>query len=150
MAAHPIASIEHHFADLDDPRIDRTRLHELSDIVVIAICAIICGADSWVDVETFGNAKYEWFKQFLELPNGIPSHDTFGRVFGALDPEQFQSCFLSWMNAVSEITKGQVIALDGKTLRRSHDKKLGKKKGSDGPGETRYPEVICPLCNPSL
>lgn len=127
MAGSSIASIEHHFADLDDPRIDRTRLHKLSDIVVIAICAVICGADSWVDVETFGNAKYEWFKQFLELPNGIPSHDTFGRVFGALDPEQFQGCFLNWMNAVGEITKGQVIALDGKTLRRSHDKKLGKK-----------------------
>jgi predicted transposase YbfD/YdcC len=127
MAGNPIASIEGHFADLDDPRIDRTKRHKLLDIVVIAICAIICGADDWVAIETFGKAKYEWFKGFLELPNGIPSHDTFGRVFGALDPQQFQGCFLNWINAVSEITQGQVIALDGKTLRRSHDKTLGKK-----------------------
>lgn len=127
MAGNPIASIERHFAALDDPRIDRTKRHKLLDIVVIAICAVICGADDWVAIETFGKAKYEWFKQFLELPNGIPSHDTFGRVFGALDPEQFQSCFLNWISAVSEITQGQVIALDGKTLRRSHDKTLGKK-----------------------
>lgn len=127
MAGNPIASIEHHFADLDDPRIDRSKLHKLLDIVVIAICAIICGADDWVAVEMFGNAKHEWLKKFLELANGIPSHDTFGRIFGALDPEQFQSCFLNWINAVSKITKGQVVALDGKTLRRSHDKRLGKK-----------------------
>ena len=127
MAGNPIASIEHHFADLDDPRIDRTKQHKLLDIVVITICAVICGADDWVAVEIFGKAKHDWLKQFLDLPNGIPSHDTFGRVFGALDPEQFQSCFLNWINAVSEITQGQVIALDGKTLRRSHDKTLGKK-----------------------
>jgi predicted transposase YbfD/YdcC len=127
MTGNPIASIEHHFATLDDPRIDRSKLHSLLDIVVIAICAVICGADDWVAVEMFGKAKHDWLKQFLELPNGIPSHDTFGRVFGALDPEQFQSCFLNWISAVSEITQGQVIALDGKTLRRSHDKTLGKK-----------------------
>jgi len=127
VAGNPIASIEHHFAGLDDPRIDRSKLHKLLDIVVIAICAIICGADDWVAVEMFGNAKHEWLKEFLELPNGIPSHDTFGRVFGALDPEQFQSSFLNWMSAVSEVTQGQVVALDGKTLRRSHDKTLGKK-----------------------
>ena len=127
MAGNPIASIEYHFADLDDPRIDRTKQHKLLDIVVITICAVICGADDWVAVEIFGKAKHDWLKQFLDLPNGIPSHDTFGRVFGALDPEQFQSCFLNWINAVSEITQGQVIALDGKTLRRSHDKTLGKK-----------------------
>jgi predicted transposase YbfD/YdcC len=127
MTRNPIASIEHHFADLDDPRIDRSKLHKLLDIVVIAICAIICSADDWVAVEMFGNAKHEWLKKFLELPNGIPSHDTFGRVFGALDPEQFESCFLNWISAVSEITQGQVVALDGKTLRRSHDKTLGKK-----------------------
>lgn len=127
MAENPIASIEHHFAELDDPRINRSKLHGLLDIVVLAICAIICGADDWVAAEMFGNAKYDWLKKFLELPNGIPSHDTFGRVFGALDPDQFQSCFLNWISAVSEITQGQVIALDGKTLRRSHDKTLGKK-----------------------
>ena len=127
MVGSPIASIEQHFADLDDPRIDRSKLHRLLDIVVLAICAIICGADDWVAVETFGNAKHDWLKEFLKLPNGIPSHDTFGRVFAALDPDQFQSCFLNWISAASEITQGQVIALDGKTLRRSHDKTLGKK-----------------------
>lgn len=127
MEGQPIASIEHHFSDLEDPRIDRTKRHKLLDIVVIAICAVICGADGWVAVETFGNAKHDWLKQFLELPNGIPSHDTFGRVFGRLDPNQFRTCFLNWISVVSEITKGQVIALDGKTLRRSHDKILGKK-----------------------
>lgn len=127
MAGNPIASLEHYFADLDDPRIDRTKLHKLLDIMVIAICAIICGADDWVAVETFGNAKHNWLKKFLELPNGIPSHDTFGRVFGALDPDQFRSCFLNWISAVSEITQDQVIAIDGKTLRRSHDRVLGKK-----------------------
>ncbi len=126
MGGQPIASIEHHFSGLEDPRIDRTKLHKLLDIVVIAICAVVCGADSWVDVEMFGHAKHKWLKTFLELPNGIPSHDTFGRVFGMLDPEQFQRCFLDWIMAVSQITRGQVIAIDGKTLRGSYDKGLGK------------------------
>jgi predicted transposase YbfD/YdcC len=96
------------------------------DILVIAVCAIICGAETWVDVEMFGNAKLSWLKQFLDLPNGIPSHDTFGRVFNHLDAKQFERCFLSWMQAVSEVFQGQVVAVDGKTLRRSHDRTLGK------------------------
>jgi len=122
----PIASIQRHFSALEDPRIDRTKLHKLIDIIVIAICAVICGADTWVDVESFGHAKSAWLKTFLELPNGIPAHDTFGRVFAMLDPDQFQQCFLDWITAVSQIVPGQVIAIDGKTLRRSHDKRLGK------------------------
>ncbi len=126
MADHAVASIEHHFGDLKDPRIDRAKRHKLLDIVVLAICGVICGADDWVSIEEFGNAKLDWFRKFLELPNGIPSHDTFGRVFGKLDPDQFHTCFTNWILAVSEITEGQVIALDGKTLRRSHDKTLGK------------------------
>lgn len=77
----PAVAISDHFADLEDPRIDRTKLHQLLDIIIVAICAVICGADSWVEVEEFGNAKIDWFRTFLELPNGIPSHDTFGRVF---------------------------------------------------------------------
>ena len=101
MEGQPIASIEHHFSDLEDPRIDRTKRHKLLDIVVIAICAVICGADGWVAVETFGNAKHDWLKQFLELPNGIPSHDTFGRVFSQLDTNQFRTCFLNWISVVS-------------------------------------------------
>jgi predicted transposase YbfD/YdcC len=126
MGKLPVASMEHHFCDLQDPRIERSKLHKLLDIVVIAICAVICGADGWVEVELFGNAKWEWLKRFLELPNGIPSHDTFGRVFAALDTDQFRDCFLRWIAAVSELTRGQVIAMDGKTLRRSHDRGEGK------------------------
>ena len=126
MTSPALASIEDHFGDLTDPRIDRTKLHQLLDILVIAICAVICGADSWEDVEDFGNAKVEWIRTFLELPNGIPSHDTFNRVFARLDAEQFQACFLSWMSATSELIGGQVIAIDGKVLRRSHDRGVGK------------------------
>jgi hypothetical protein len=122
----PGTRIERHFADLQDPRVERTRRHKLLDIVVLAICGVICGADDWVSIQEFGAAKLEWFQGFLELPNGIPSHDTFGRVFGRLAPDQFQTCFTNWILSVSELTKGQVIAIDGKTLRRSHDKTLGK------------------------
>jgi len=120
------ASIEKHFGDVEDPRIERKKLHKLIDIMVIAICAAICGADTWEDVETFGKAKQKWFEGFLELPNGIPSHDTFNRVFNRLDPEQFQSCFMSWISAASKIISGQVVAIDGKVLRRSHDHGVGK------------------------
>jgi predicted transposase YbfD/YdcC len=115
-----------HFAALPDPRIDRTKRHQLLDIVTIAICAVLCGADSWVDVELFGQAKLEWLRTFLALPNGIPSHDTFGRVFAALDPQQFEQCFLGWVRAVMTHTAGEVVALDGKTLRRSHDRGAGQ------------------------
>jgi predicted transposase YbfD/YdcC len=121
-----LPTIEQHFGDLTDPRIDRTKLHKLLDILVIAICAVIAGADNWEDVEEFGKARLAWFQTFLELPNGIPSHDTFTRVFARLDPEQFQAGFLSWMSAASEVIGGQVIAIDGKVLRRSHDKGIGK------------------------
>jgi predicted transposase YbfD/YdcC len=121
----PVASITEHFSSLDDPRASNRR-HLLFDIVVIAICAAICGADSWVDVELFGKSKYQWLKQFLKLPHGIPSHDTFGRVFALLDAEQFQARFVEWVSAISDVFQGQVVAVDGKTLRRSHDKAIGK------------------------
>ena len=120
------APIVEYFQALDDPRIDRTKRHNLLDIVTIAICGAICGADNWVDIELFGNCKEEWFKSFLELPNGIPSHDTFGDVFARLDPEQFQGCFIEWVQAVAKLTQGEVVAIDGKTVRRSHDRTLGK------------------------
>ncbi len=119
-------SITSYFGNLVDPRSDHTRLHKLIDIMTIAICGVICGADSWVDLEIFGKSKEGWLKGFLELPNGIPSHDTFGRVFSLLDAQQFQECFLDWVKAISDVTRGQVIAIDGKTVRRSHDKPLGK------------------------
>src|SRR3712207_2122129 len=122
----PAASLRDHFAVLQDPRVDRTKQHHLLDIIVIAICAVTCGADSWVEIEEFGAAKLTWFRTFLPLPNGIPSHDTFGRVFAALDPEQFQTCFLAWVQAAAAISDAQIVALDGKTLRRSHDHGKGK------------------------
>lgn len=122
----PTATITEHFGSLEDPR-DDNRWHLLGDIIVIAICAAICGADEWVEVESFGEAKYEWLKQFLKLPHGIPSHDTFGRVFALLDAEQFQACFTEWVQAISEVFQGQVVAVDGKTLRRSHDKAIGRR-----------------------
>ncbi len=126
MEETPAPAITSYFSDLEDPRSDHTRRHQLIDIITITVCGVICGADSWVELEQFGKSKEEWLKRFLELPNGIPSHDTFGRVFAQLDAQQFRDCFLSWVQAVSAVTRGQVIAIDGKTLRRSHDRSLGK------------------------
>jgi predicted transposase YbfD/YdcC len=115
-----------HFADLPDPRIDRCKRHQLLDVVTIALCAVICGADTWVDVAEFGRSKDAWLRTFLALPGGIPSHDTFGRVFAALDPRAFETAFLGWVQALAAATTGQVVAIDGKTLRRSHDRINGK------------------------
>jgi predicted transposase YbfD/YdcC len=115
-----------HFADLPDPRIDRCKRHRLLDVVTIALCAVICGADTWVDVAEFGRSKAAWLHTFLALPHGIPSHDTFGRVFAALDPTAFETAFLGWVQALAAATAGQVVAIDGKTLRRSHDRVNGK------------------------
>ena len=114
------------FGGLEDPRIDRCKRHRLPDIITIAICAVICGADSWVHVEMFGKSKEEWFRTFLDLPHGIPSHDTFGDVFSRLDPDRFQECFMDWSRAVAGLLPGEVVAIDGKTVRRSHDKRAGK------------------------
>ena len=115
-----------HFSNITDPRIDRTKRHKLIDILVISICATICGADGWEEFELFGQAKFDWFKSFLQLPNGIPSDDTFRRVIGRIDPSQFQQCFLEWVRSVYELTQGQIVAIDGKKLRRSHDRAAGK------------------------
>jgi predicted transposase YbfD/YdcC len=121
------ASLSRHFAGLTDPRIERAKEHRLVDIVTIALCAVVCGADDWVAIETFGRAKGAWLRTFLALPGGIPSHDTFGRVFARLDPEEFRACFLAWVRAVTgaEVAEG-VVAIDGKTARRSHDRGRGK------------------------
>ncbi len=126
MAEPSSLSITAHFASIEDPRIERSKRHKLIDILVIAICAVICGAEDWVAIERFGQAKLEWFQTFLELPDGIPSHDTFGRVFGLLNPEQFQHSFLSWVQSLAELSLGQIIAIDGKLLRHSFDRGLGK------------------------
>jgi predicted transposase YbfD/YdcC len=115
-----------HFSSLDDSRRDHGKLHRLDDILVVTICAVICGADSFVAVEAFGHAKGEWLRRFLALPNGIPSHDTIGRVFAQLDPRHFEQCFLAWVNAVFERTAGKVVAIDGKTVRRSYDRSCNK------------------------
>jgi predicted transposase YbfD/YdcC len=113
------------FAAVEDPRVERTKRHKLIDILIIALCGVICGAEGWVEIGEFGKAKEAWFKTFLEVPNGIPSHDTFGRVFARIDPSQFENCFLEWVQSISGVIQG-VIAVDGKTLRRSHDQPNGK------------------------
>lgn len=115
-------TIKTHFSDLPDPRRQAGRRHYLSDILTISICAVICGADEWSTIAEFGRSKEVWFKGLLRLPHGIPSEDTFARVFTALDPEAFERCFLSWVKALAGSRKGEVIAIDGKTLRRSFDK----------------------------
>jgi len=129
MATGATCTIMTHFAVLEDPRVERAKRHSLLDIVTIAVCAVICGADSWVEVEAFGQAKQAWCATFLALPNGIPAHDTFGRVFAALDGDQFAACFRGWVAAIAERTAGQVVAVDGKALRRSHDRGVGRGAG---------------------
>jgi predicted transposase YbfD/YdcC len=119
-------SLETCFGDLPDPRVVGRCEHKLLDIIIIAICGVITGAESWVEVETFGQLKQGWLKMFLELPHGIPTHDTFGRVFAALDAEAFQSSFVRWVEGVFAATRGQVVSIDGKSVRRSHDKTIGK------------------------
>ena len=123
----PAVALLEHFATLPDPRIARHRWHNLSDILVIAVCAVLCGAESFPAIEDFGHEREEWLRQFLALPEGIPSHDTFNRVFRLLDPLKFQACFLSWMQAVVKETQGEVVAIDGKALRRSFDKGRAKR-----------------------
>jgi len=113
------------FSDIPDPRVDRTKQHPLINIITIAICAVLSGADAWTEVEAFGHAKKAWLSEFLDLKSGIPSHDTFGRVFSKIDPEAFQSAFAEWTQAISGTIEG-VIAIDGKTLRHSYDRVGGK------------------------
>ena len=128
MATKPvIPSLIEYFADLPDPRIDRCKAHQLIDIIVIAVLAVICGAEHFSEMEDFGIAKQDWLRTFLELKNGIPSHDTFARVFALLSPISFQERFVQWMEAVRTVTSGEVVGLDGKTMRRSHDKGKGLK-----------------------
>lgn len=127
MPKKPLEAIEAHFSKVSDPRVDRTKEHKLIDMIALAICAVICGAEGWVDIELFGKSKMAWLKTFLELPNGIPSHDTFGRVFAKIDAQQFQLAFYEWVWAVNDILQGQIINIDGKQLRGSKDKVLGKR-----------------------
>ena len=114
-----------HFSGLEDPRDPCKRRHKLIDMIAIAIAGVICGADDWVSIAAFGRAKAHWLGKFLELENGIPSHDTFGRVFSLLAPEAFETCFRAWVESIRQVLPGEVIAIDGKTLRRSHDRAAG-------------------------
>jgi predicted transposase YbfD/YdcC len=122
----PQTSIDVYFGSLPDPRVERTRAHRLTDLLTIALCAILCGANDWVAVETFGQAKEAWLRSFLPLPGGIPSHDTFGRVFARLDPAALQQCFVAWVQAVVGELPAQVVAIDGKTSRGSADRSRGQ------------------------
>jgi len=118
-------TISDYFREIQDPRIERTKRHKLIDIITITICAVISGADTYVEIEEYGNAKYKWLKKILALPNGIPSHDTFSRVFARINPQEFQQCFLKWIESISQLTQGEIIAIDGKTIRHSYDKNAG-------------------------
>jgi len=118
-------SLIYHFASLEDPSVLKTSRHNLIDVLVLAICGVICGADDWVSIAEFGEAKKEWVRGFRELPNGIPSQDTFGRTFSLLSPAAFQESFAGWICSLTGVFEG-LIAIDGKTLRRSHDRRAGK------------------------
>ena len=120
MPTKPSACIQDHFANLSDPR-RRKVTYPLVNIVTIAICAVICGADDFVAIAKFGRAKRKWLSQFLDLKEGIPSHDRFNAILAAIKPAEFEACLLSWITALHEIADGQIVAIDGKTLRRSFD-----------------------------
>ena len=111
-----------YFSGLEDPRVERTREHGLQDIIFITIAAVICGAEIWNDIENYGKSKEQWLRSLLQLRNGIPSHDTFNRVYSALGPEKLEECFLEWVGSVSVLTQGEVIGIDGKSIRGSRDK----------------------------
>jgi predicted transposase YbfD/YdcC len=119
MQKHPKLSLIEHFENLPDPRVNRTRDHDLIDVLMIAVCTLLCAGEGFNDMEEFGRARQDWFKTFLGLRNGIPSHDTFNRVFAALDPEKFLECFLAWTQSVRQAVGREIVALDGKALRRA-------------------------------
>ena len=114
-----------HFAKLTDPRVDRTKEHLLQEILFITIAAVVCGAETWNDIEFYGKTKRLWLETFLTLPGGIPSHDTFNRVFSALDPEELETCFMAWVRDVAQLSEGEVVSIDGKAIRGS--RQAGKK-----------------------
>ncbi len=111
MKLRPKTTIEQHFSAIEDPRVERTKRHLLIDIITITLCAVIGGAETWSDIELYGQCKYKWFKKFLKLPNGIPSHDTFNRVFSRLESEELQECFVNWVKSISSLVSGEILIL---------------------------------------
>ncbi len=129
MSERKVATLFEHLSRIEDPRVERTKWHKLIDILVIAVCATICGAESFPDIEEFGKDREAWLRTFLELPNGIPSHDTFRRVFMLIKVEEFQRAFMRWVESVSELTQKEVVGIDGKQLRGSRKKKQKQNEG---------------------
>lgn len=119
-------SLFEHIRVISDPRADKNQRHPLETILFIAVCAVICGAEGWVDLQRYGELKKEWLSKYVNLSQGVPSHDTFGRVFSLLDPNGFQDFFLGWIRSIHAKTAGRIISLDGKSIRRSHDRSRGK------------------------
>lgn len=120
------ATLKEHFSGLTDPRKEINKKHSLLDIIIISICAVISGARGWDDIESFAKAQYKWLMTFLALENGLPSADTFRRVFARLKPQEFQRCFINWVNSVRQVTAAEIVSIDGKTLKHSYDRRLGK------------------------
>ena len=118
-----VTGIEQFFSKIEDPRVERHKRHKLLDIIVLTICAVISGAQGWEAIEQFGEDKLEWLKKWLELENGIPSHDCIARVIARIEPAQLTECFIAWTQSVTALTDGEVISIDGKTARRSYDKR---------------------------
>ena len=116
-----------HFSKLQDPRVERNKKHELIDVIVLCVCAVLSGAEGWSDIEEFGRTKLDWLRRYVPLANGVPVDDTIARIISALSVSGFQDCFLSWMEDVVKLSDGEIIALDGKTHRRTHDRKRGVK-----------------------
>jgi hypothetical protein len=123
------ASIAGHFAPIPDPHMDRRKRHKLGDLFFITLCAVICGADDWASIGQFGKAKEKWFTAVLDLKHGIPSHDTFGRVFALIDTQRFSECFSRWVADLTDLSGGEIIAIDGKCLRRSLDSATDRGSG---------------------
>ena len=122
MPSSPITTIVEHFSEVEDPRAAHRITHQLIEIIAITLCAVICGAESWIEIAAYGRAKEEWLQQWLSLEGGIPSHDTFENVFARLKPEALQQSFFNWVNAICQCGEGRLIALDGKTLRAAYER----------------------------
>ena len=120
-------SLIEHFSKLEDPRVERNKKHELMDVIVLCVCAVVSGAEGWSDIEEFGRAKLDWLRRYAPLANGVPVDDTIARIISALSVSGFQDCFTSWMEDVVDFSGGEIIAVDGKAHRRSHDHRKGVK-----------------------